>query len=154
MYAISFKIYTENIFKILVHLVQVKGLLNISETDHSTLPSFEEENTLGQTIQQTITDLITYLHGKEDDHRKNILVFLPTYKALEQQWSLLNNKGLDVKVFVLHSSIDMDHSIRAMEVSLPVRKVTSNITSIHFSRSKSKSKWNMGIRKENFVNIK
>lgn len=98
-----------------------------------TSTSLEESRNIGQQMQRMITSLVAHLHREEQDWKKNILIFLPTYKALEEQWSLLKQKGINVKVFVLHSSVDMDHSLQAMEVSLQVRKVKSLTHSCDYS---------------------
>eukprot|EP00250_Pteridium_aquilinum_P027313 c3464_g1_i1 orf=105-3227(+) len=109
------------------YLEEVAAMLDDSSANcllsELTSTSLDESVNLGQQMQQMITNLVTHLHREEKDWKKNILIFLPTYKALEEQWSLLKHKGLDMKVFVLHSSIDIDHSLQAMEVSLLVRKV-------------------------------
>ncbi|KAI5062983.1 hypothetical protein GOP47_0021530 [Adiantum capillus-veneris] len=88
-----------------------------------TSSSSDEVIHLDQQMHKMITSLVSHLHEEESDWKKNILIFLPTYKALEEQWSHLKSRGLKLKVFVLHSSIDMDHSLQAMEVSPQMRKV-------------------------------
>ncbi|KAH7425194.1 hypothetical protein KP509_11G043600 [Ceratopteris richardii] len=108
------------------YLEEVTSMLSGSEAEcllsELTLPLDVESIGLGQQMQGIISDLVSHLHA-ESDLGKNILIFLPTYRALEEQWFLLKKKVPEVKVFVLHSSIDMDNSLKAMEVSLSQRKV-------------------------------
>ncbi|XP_024533691.1 zinc finger CCCH domain-containing protein 4 [Selaginella moellendorffii] len=84
---------------------------------------FKNGTDIGMEIQHLIFDLIAHIHKDEPDRRKGILVFLPTYRALEEQWSLLTQRALDVEIFVLHSSIDIDQSLEAIEAYHSVRKV-------------------------------
>jgi len=81
-------------------------------------PTPAECNTdIGLATFSMIRDLIVHLHENETDISKSVLVFLPTYRALEQQWSLLTETGLSFRLYALHSSIDMEHSLKAMEVA-------------------------------------
>jgi hypothetical protein len=81
-------------------------------------PTPAECNTdIGLATFSMIRDLIVHLHENETDISKSVLVFLPTYRALEQQWSLLTATGLSFHLYALHSSIDMEHSLKAMEVA-------------------------------------
>jgi hypothetical protein len=72
---------------------------------------------IGGATLNLIRDLVVEFHASEPDISKGVLVFLPTYRSLEQQWVLLHNAGLAFRLFVLHSSIDMEHSVKAMEVA-------------------------------------
>ncbi|MCO5563609.1 hypothetical protein L7F22_017256 [Adiantum nelumboides] len=109
------------------YLEDVAAMLGDSKTEcfvsELSASSSDDLIHLDQQMQQMITKLVSHLHEEESDWKKNILIFLPTYKALEEQWSLLKSRGLNLKVFVLHSSINMEHSLQAMEVSLQMRKV-------------------------------
>ncbi|CAM6114827.1 unnamed protein product [Calypogeia fissa] len=105
-----------------VYLEQVVKLLG-TPPDHTTLldsmnlnfAPAEKGVDMGNPTQNVIRDLIVHLHESEPDLSKNVLVFLPTYRALEQQWLLLNNTRKPFQVYVLHRSIDIEQSIRAME---------------------------------------
>lgn len=94
-------------------------------TEREEVGAAERGIDIGDGTLMLIRDLILHLHSSEPDLKKNVLVFLPTYRSLEQQWLLLNASKAPFKIFVLHSSVDIEDSIRAMEVS-PVnrRKVT------------------------------
>lgn len=111
-------------------LQAVKALGN--ESHHAAVLDAMNENfaptekgiDIGGPTQNLIKDLIVHLHHSEPDLSKNVLVFLPTYRILEQQWMLLKATHEPFQVYVLHSSIDMEHSIRAMEACpLQQRKV-------------------------------
>ncbi|KAJ7297308.1 hypothetical protein O6H91_Y065900 [Diphasiastrum complanatum] len=84
---------------------------------------FESGIDMGIAIQMLIRDWIMHLHKSEADIRKSVLVFLPTYRALERQWSLLKATGLKLKLYILHSSIDMEHLMTAIEAFHEERKV-------------------------------
>ncbi|KAJ7297307.1 hypothetical protein O6H91_Y065900 [Diphasiastrum complanatum] len=83
---------------------------------------FESGIDMGIAIQMLIRDWIMHLHKSEADIRKSVLVFLPTYRALERQWSLLKATGLKLKLYILHSSIDMEHLMTAIEAFHEERK--------------------------------
>ncbi|KAH6823976.1 zinc finger helicase family protein [Perilla frutescens var. hirtella] len=74
-------------------------------------------------VHKLIHDLVLHIHKNEPDIEKSILIFLPTYYALEQQWFLLKPFGESFKVHVLHSSIDTDQALRAMRIWKSHRKV-------------------------------
>ncbi|EFJ14408.1 hypothetical protein SELMODRAFT_423539 [Selaginella moellendorffii] len=104
------------------YLDQVVQQLGNKEEHLSVMNSLEQNPSpfkngtdIGMEIQHLIFDLIAHIHKDEPDRKKGILVFLPTYRALEEQWSPLTQRALDVEIFVLHSSIDIDQSLEAME---------------------------------------
>lgn len=70
-----------------------------------------------------IHKLILHLHIKEMDKEKGILVFLPTYFALEEQWNHLKNFASIFEVHILHRSIDINQALQAMKASKTRRKV-------------------------------
>ena len=72
---------------------------------------------VGAATLNLIRDLIAHFHETEPDISKSVLVFLPTYRSLEQQWSLLSATGLSLRLYVLHSSIDIEHSVKAIEIA-------------------------------------
>lgn len=91
-------------------------------------PTEKGPRDIGVPTQNLIRDRIVHLHHSEPDLSKNVLVFLPTYRILEQQWLLLNATREPFQLYVLHSSIDMEHSIRTMQACpLKQRKVTLNL---------------------------
>lgn len=73
-----------------------------------------------------IRDLVIHIHKNEPDMEKSILVFLPTYHDLEQLWFLLKSFTTAFKIHILHSSIDTEQALRAMEIWRSHRKVNPN----------------------------
>ncbi|XP_057782307.1 DExH-box ATP-dependent RNA helicase DExH8 [Salvia miltiorrhiza] len=78
---------------------------------------------LNPEVHKLIHDLVLHIHKNEPDIEKSILVFLPTYYALEQQWFLLKPFGESFKIHILHRSIDTDQALRAMRIWKSRRKV-------------------------------
>lgn len=74
-------------------------------------------------VHKLMHDLVMYIHKNEPDITKSILVFLPTYYSLEQQWSLLKPFSSYFKVHILHSSIDTVLALAAMKILKSHRKV-------------------------------
>ncbi|XP_074268382.1 DExH-box ATP-dependent RNA helicase DExH8-like [Silene latifolia] len=74
-------------------------------------------------VHKLIHELVLYLHKNEADIEKSILVFLPTYYSLEQQWFLLKPFSSCFKVHILHSSVDTEQALMAMKISKSHRKV-------------------------------
>lgn len=74
-------------------------------------------------MHKIIHDLIIHIHDNEADIEKGILVFLPTYRSLEQQWFLLKPFSSLLKVHILHSSIDTNQALDAMKICKSHRKV-------------------------------
>ncbi|KQK03657.1 hypothetical protein BRADI_2g09177v3 [Brachypodium distachyon] len=77
---------------------------------------------LNPDVYQLIHKLLLHIHQNDPDIEKSILVFLPTYYALEQQWIRLLFSS-DFKVHILHRSIDTDEALQTMKVSKSCRKV-------------------------------
>ena len=109
---------------------QVNGILGL-KSDSSTLsltyccgstPSKRGAN-IKPEVHKLIHDLVLHIHESEPDIEKSILVFLPTYYALEQQWHLLKPLSSAFKVHILHSSIDTDQALMAMKIWKSHRKV-------------------------------
>ena len=90
------------------------GVLEDMEMNRS--PAVQGTDIGGATLK-LIRDLIVQFHATEPDISKGVLVFLPTYRSIEQQWLLLHNAGSAFRLFVLHSSIDIEHSVKAMEIA-------------------------------------
>ncbi|KAK9756945.1 hypothetical protein RND81_01G131800 [Saponaria officinalis] len=74
-------------------------------------------------VHKLIHELVMYIHKNEADIGKSILVFLPTYYSLEQQWVLLKPFNSCFKVHILHSSVDTEQALMAMKISKSHRKV-------------------------------
>ncbi|KAK9281663.1 hypothetical protein L1049_004566 [Liquidambar formosana] len=74
-------------------------------------------------VHKLIHDLVLHIHENEPDVEKSILVFLPTYHSLEQQWYLLQPFSSFFKVHILHSSIDTEQALTAMKIWKSHRKV-------------------------------
>lgn len=74
-------------------------------------------------VHRLIHDLVIHIHKNERDIEKGILVFLPTYYSLEQQWFLLKPFSNFFKVHILHRSIDIDQALMSMKILKSHRKV-------------------------------
>ncbi|KAJ9171817.1 hypothetical protein P3X46_015130 [Hevea brasiliensis] len=74
-------------------------------------------------VHRLIYDLIVHIHDNEPDIEKGILVFLPTYCDLEQQWNLLKPLSSWFKVHILHRSVDTEQALMAMKIWKSHRKV-------------------------------
>lgn len=74
-------------------------------------------------VHTLIYDLVLHIHKNEPDIEKSILVFLPTYSSLEQQFSLLKPLHLSLKVYILHRSIDTEQALNTMKIWRSHRKV-------------------------------
>lgn len=74
-------------------------------------------------VHKLIHDLIVHIHDNEVDIEKGILVFLPTYRDLEQQWCLLKPLSSCFKVHILHRSVDTEQALMAMKIWKSRRKV-------------------------------
>jgi hypothetical protein len=78
---------------------------------------------LNPNVYQLIHELLLHIHLNDPDNEKSILVFLPTYYALEQQWIRLLSFSSIFKVHILHRSIDTNEALQTMKVSKSCRKV-------------------------------
>ena len=78
---------------------------------------------LNPNVYQLIHELLLHIHLNDPDIEKSILVFLPTYYALEQQWIRLLSLSSFFKVHILHRSIDTDEALQTMKISKSCRKV-------------------------------
>ena len=74
-------------------------------------------------VHKLIHDLVLKIHKNELDIEKSILVFLPTYQSLEQQWYLLKPLSPCFKIHILHRSIDTEQALMAMKIWKSHRKV-------------------------------
>ncbi|XP_038905398.1 DExH-box ATP-dependent RNA helicase DExH8 isoform X2 [Benincasa hispida] len=73
-------------------------------------------------VHRLIHNLLLHIHKNESDIEKSVLIFLPTYYTLEQQWHLLKSLS-SFKVYILHSSIDIEEALTAMRIWKSHRKV-------------------------------
>ncbi|WCJ21314.1 DExH-box ATP-dependent RNA helicase DExH8 [Euphorbia peplus] len=74
-------------------------------------------------VHKLMHDLVLHIHENEPDIEKSILVFLPTYHDLEQQWYHLKPLSSCFKVHILHGSIGTKQAFSAMRISKSHRKV-------------------------------
>ncbi|XP_027366961.1 DExH-box ATP-dependent RNA helicase DExH8 [Abrus precatorius] len=74
-------------------------------------------------LHNLIHDLVLNIHENEPDIEKSILVFLPTYYSLEQQWRLLKPLEPTFKLHILHRSIETEQALMAMKIWKSHRKV-------------------------------
>ncbi|XAR61337.1 RNA helicase [Bertholletia excelsa] len=111
-----------------LYLEQVTQLLGVNQGDLSLgycsgpNPSIAEAD-MKPEVHELIHELVLHIHKNEPDIEKSILVFLPTYHSLEQQWSLLKPFSSAFKVHILHSSIDTEQALMAMRIWKSCRKV-------------------------------
>ncbi|KAI3449482.1 hypothetical protein Pfo_006147 [Paulownia fortunei] len=111
-----------------LYLEQVSELLgmnceNLSLTYCSGPSPTMAEVDFKPEVHKLIHDLVLHIHKNEPDIEKSILVFLPTFHALEQQWFFLKPFSESFKVHILHRSIDTDQAFRAMKIWKSHRKV-------------------------------
>lgn len=119
------------LFIILFVSLQITELLGISSellsSTYSSGPSPSMANAnIKPAVHKLIHNLILHIHENEPDIEKSILVFLPTYYSLEQQWNLLTPLSSSFKVHILHSSIDTEQALMAMKILKSHRKVSHN----------------------------
>ncbi|KAI3693525.1 hypothetical protein L1987_76469 [Smallanthus sonchifolius] len=81
------------------------------------------EATMNVEVHKLIHNLVLHIHKSEPDMEKSILIFLPTYHALEQQWHTLSHFSSAFKIHILHSSIDTEQALSAMRIWKSHRKV-------------------------------
>ncbi|CAH2057623.1 unnamed protein product [Thlaspi arvense] len=107
------------------YLEQVAGLLGVSSdlSAYCPGPSPSADTEIKPELQNLIHDLILYIHEKEPDIEKSILVFLPTYYSLEQQWYQLAPFHASFEVHILHRSVDTEQALAAMKICRSRRKV-------------------------------
>nr|CAB3476753.1 unnamed protein product [Digitaria exilis] len=110
-----------------LYLEQIADILKIHSQSLSTTycsgldASADAE--LNHDVYELIHKLLLHIHQNEPDIGKSILVFLPTYYALEQQWIRLLPYNSTFKVHILHRSIDTDEALQTMKISKSCRKV-------------------------------
>ncbi|KAL0459689.1 UNVERIFIED_CONTAM: DExH-box ATP-dependent RNA helicase DExH8 [Sesamum latifolium] len=112
----------------LLYLEQVSELLGLNCENLSSEYCSGPNPTMAQPdfkpqVHKLIHNLVLHIHNNEPDIEKSILVFLPTYYTLEQQWFLLKPFSESFKVHILHRSIDTEQALRAMKIWKSHRKV-------------------------------
>ncbi|KAK3020840.1 hypothetical protein RJ639_045522, partial [Escallonia herrerae] len=112
----------------ITYLEQMPDLLGMSSEQLSLTycsgpsPSLAVAN-MKPEVHKLIHGLVLHIHKNEPDIEKSILVFLPTYHALEKQWFFLKPFSSAFKVHILHSSIDTVQALNAMRIWKSYRKV-------------------------------
>ncbi|XP_047057420.1 zinc finger CCCH domain-containing protein 4 [Lolium rigidum] len=110
-----------------LYLEQIADILKMSSESLSTKycsgEDADAEADLNPDVYQLIHELLLHIHLNDPDIEKSVLVFLPTYYALEQQWIRLLSLSSFFKVHILHRSIDTDEALQTMKVSKSCRKV-------------------------------
>ncbi|KAL0435891.1 UNVERIFIED_CONTAM: DExH-box ATP-dependent RNA helicase DExH8 [Sesamum radiatum] len=111
----------------LLYLEQVSELLGLNCENLSSEYCSGPNPTMAQPdfkpeVHKLIHNLVLHIHNNEPDIEKSILVFLPTYYTLEQQWFLLKPFSESFKVHILHRSIDTEQALRAMKIWKSHRK--------------------------------
>ncbi|KAF8006726.1 hypothetical protein BT93_K0898 [Corymbia citriodora subsp. variegata] len=114
--------------KRVLYLEQVTKLLGINlESSPVTYCNGESPSTADANIKPEvhtlIHDLVMHIHKNEPDIEKSILIFLPTYRSLEEQWRHLKSLSSLFKVHILHSSIDTEQALLAMKIWKSHRKI-------------------------------
>ncbi|KAI5022313.1 hypothetical protein ZWY2020_059043 [Hordeum vulgare] len=110
------------------YLEQIVDILKMDSETESLRTKYcpgldcKAEAYLNPGVHQLINKLLLHIHESERDTEKSILVFLPTYSALERQWDLLSGCSI-FKVHILHRSIDTDEALETMKASKTCRKV-------------------------------
>ncbi|GJT59842.1 DExH-box ATP-dependent RNA helicase DExH8 isoform X1 [Tanacetum coccineum] len=110
------------------YLEQAVELLEMSSENLSTKYCYgpspgSSEAVMNEEVHKLIHNLVLHIHKNEPDMEKSILIFLPTYHALEQQWLALRRFSSAFKIHILHSSIDTEQALNAMTISQTHRKV-------------------------------
>ncbi|CAI9300282.1 unnamed protein product [Lactuca saligna] len=110
------------------YLEQVVELLEMDSETPLTLKycsgsSPSSEATMNEDVHKLIHNLVLHIHKTESDMEKSILIFLPTYYSLEQQWLSLSRFSSAFKIHILHSSIDTEQALNAMRIWKSHRKV-------------------------------
>jgi HrpA-like RNA helicase len=71
---------------------------------------------------QLIARLVSVLHEREERTDRHIMVFLPTYRSLEDCYTAVKGMHLPLDVHALHSSTDTEACIRAIECTQPGKR--------------------------------
>ena len=106
--------------------MQIDNMLKMDSESLSTKycvgEHFKTDAVLSPDVYHLIHTLLLHIHQSEPDTERSILVFLPTYHALEEQWARLSGCST-LKVHILHRSIDTDEALETMKASESCRKV-------------------------------
>lgn len=112
--------YRNNIFQI-ADILKINSQLLSSK--YCSGPDASADAEINYDVYELIHKLLLHIHQNEPDISKSILVFLPTYYTLEQQWIRLLPFSSTFKVHILHRSIGTDEALQTMEISKSCRKV-------------------------------
>ncbi|XP_057424207.1 DExH-box ATP-dependent RNA helicase DExH8 [Lotus japonicus] len=105
-----------------VESLGISSELMHSKNSHGLNPSTANAR-IKSELHTLIHALVLHIHVNEPDIEKSILVFLPTYNSLAQQWRLLKPLESTFEVHILHRSIDTEQALMAMKISKTHRKV-------------------------------
>ncbi|XP_057535972.1 DExH-box ATP-dependent RNA helicase DExH8 isoform X1 [Amaranthus tricolor] len=114
-------LYLEQVAELLEESPDSSNTLSVKYC-HGTTPLLAKAD-IKHDVHKLIHQLVLYIHKNEPDIEKSILIFLPTYYSLEQQWFLLKPFDSEFKVHILHSSIDTNEALKAMKISKSHRKI-------------------------------
>ncbi|KAJ1283138.1 hypothetical protein BS78_03G106100 [Paspalum vaginatum] len=110
-----------------LYLEQIADILQINSqflsTKYCSGLDASADAEINNDVYELIHKLLLHIHQSEPDISKSVLVFLPTYYALEQQWVRLLPFSSAFKVHILHRSIDTDEALQTMKISKSCRKV-------------------------------
>ncbi|XP_058762358.1 DExH-box ATP-dependent RNA helicase DExH8-like [Vicia villosa] len=96
----------------------------IMHSNYSSCLNLSQSNAyIKSEMHKLIHELVLHIHKTEPDIEKSILVFLPTYYSLEQQWRLLKPLESTFRVHILHGSIDTEQALMTMKITKSHRKV-------------------------------
>lgn len=109
-------------FEQVVESLGISSELMHSKDSHGLNPSTANAR-IKSELHTLIHALVLHIHVNEPDIEKSILVFLPTYNSLAQQWRLLKPLESTFEVHILHRSIDTEQALMAMKISKTHRKV-------------------------------
>lgn len=130
-FSLSYFIVDDHVVTVIMVLIffsQVAETLGItSEIMHSKYSSCLNPSIsnayIKSELHSLIHELVLHIHENEPDIEKSILVFLPTYYSLEQQWRLLKPLESTFRVHILHGSIDTEQALMTMKIWKSHRKV-------------------------------
>lgn len=116
------------VIMVLFFFSQVAESLGISseimDSKYSSCLDLSKSNAyIKSEVHRLIHELVLHIHKTEPDIEKSILVFLPTYYSLEQQWRLLKPLESTFRVHILHGSIDTEQALMTMKIWKSHRKV-------------------------------
>ncbi|KAK3259112.1 hypothetical protein CYMTET_31878, partial [Cymbomonas tetramitiformis] len=92
-----------------------------SSSGHHRLPIEPNRNSQRhhgkKETHQLLSVFVQHLHHKDSDLEHAILIFLPTYRSLEQLFISLQNMQMNIVISVLHSHVDVDECFDSLEAA-------------------------------------